>query len=83
MGEAEQTKIVRLNARIHNQREQIAHGHFVAGQLRARIALLEDALARHNCGKRVPTTCICVECCDIVDARDQISPHLTGGSHDS
>jgi len=36
--------IVRLNARIHNQREQIAHHHFCAGQQRARIITLEEAL---------------------------------------
>jgi uncharacterized coiled-coil protein SlyX len=36
--------LVRLNARIANQREEIAHLHFVVRELRKKLAKLEGAI---------------------------------------
>lgn len=38
MREDKEVLIARLNARIHQQREEIAHLHFVTEQLKAKLA---------------------------------------------
>ena len=42
-------------------------------RMEERVRELEEGLARHNCGKRVPVKCICTECCDLVDSRAALS----------
>jgi len=39
-------RVVRLNARIHSQREQLSHSQFVIGRLKARIVELDAECER-------------------------------------